>query len=44
MVETIMLELMFEVPSKDIKEYTVTLDYAKSKVEKANITALQAKN
>jgi len=44
MVETIMLELMFEVPSKDIKEFTVTLEYAKSKVEKANMAALQAKN
>ena len=44
MVETIMLELMFEVPSLNIKEYVVTLDYAKSKVEKANMTALQMKN
>ena len=44
MVETIMLELMFEVPSQNIKEYKVTLDYAKSKVEKANMTALQMKN
>ena len=43
-VETIMLELMFEVPSLNIKEYVVTLDYAKSKVEKANMTALQMKN
>jgi ATP-dependent Clp protease ATP-binding subunit ClpX len=39
-----MLELMFEVPSLNIKEYVVTLDYAKAKVEKANMTALQMKN
>ncbi len=43
-VETIMLELMFDIPSKDLKEYVVTLDYAKSKVEKANMAAMQARN
>ena len=44
LVENIMMDLMFEIPSMDIKEYNVTLDYAKSRVEKANMGALIQQN
>ena len=40
-VETIMMDVMFEIPSKKQKEYGVTLDYAKHQIEKANIARLQ---
>lgn len=36
-VETIMMDVMFEVPSKELEEYTVTLDYAKEQLEKSNL-------
>ncbi len=40
--EAIMLDAMFESPSqKGIKELSVTLDYAKEKVEKSNIAQLR---
>lgn len=38
-VETIMVDAMFEVPSKRIKEYTVTRDYARERVEAAHLEA-----
>lgn len=44
LVETIMMTPMFEIPSQRIKEYVVTLDYAKKQVEKANIGVLMQKN
>lgn len=34
--EAIMTDLMYEIPSANISEYLLTLDYAKSKVEKLN--------
>lgn len=40
-VETIMMDVMFEIPSKNKKTYQVTLDYAKQQLEKANIARLQ---
>ena len=40
-VETIMMDVMFEIPSEDQKEYEVTLDYAKHQLEKANLARLQ---
>ena len=40
-VETIMMDVMFEIPSEDKKEYEVTLDYAKMQLEKANMARLQ---
>ena len=40
-VETIMMEVMFEIPSKQIKEYEVTLDYAKEQLGKTNLSRLQ---
>lgn len=40
-VETIMMDTMFEVPSKRVKTFEVTLDYAKQQLEKANVSRLQ---
>jgi ATP-dependent Clp protease ATP-binding subunit ClpX len=41
-VETIMMDVMFEIPSTKKKKYTLTLEYAKSQMEKANVARLQA--
>ncbi len=41
-VETIMMDVMFETPSEKISTYEVTLDYAKKQLEKANLSRLQA--
>lgn len=38
-VETIMLDPMFEIPAKKVSEYEVTLDYAKKQIEKLNLLA-----
>jgi ATP-dependent Clp protease ATP-binding subunit ClpX len=35
-VETIMIDAMYEIPSSSKKSYTVTLDYAKSQLDKAD--------
>ena len=40
-VETIMMDAMFEMPSEGKDSFTVTLDYAKRQLEKANIARLQ---
>ena len=40
-VETIMMDTMFEVPSHKVDTFTVTLDYAKEQMGKANISRLQ---
>ena len=40
-VETIMMDVMFEMPSMDVAEYELTLDYARQQMEKANISRLQ---
>ena len=40
-VEAIMMDVMFELPSSRKKSFVVTLDYAKSQLEKANISRLQ---
>ena len=40
-VETIMMEPMYETPSKRLKTYTVTLEFAKGQVEKANMDVLR---
>ena len=39
--ETIMMDEMFEMPSKNINELNIQLEYAKSKIEKANINRLK---
>jgi ATP-dependent Clp protease ATP-binding subunit ClpX len=40
-VETIMMDVMFEIPSQKRKTYTVTLEYAKKELGKANLKHLQ---
>ncbi|MBQ8224656.1 MAG: ATP-dependent Clp protease ATP-binding subunit ClpX [Bacteroides sp.] len=40
-VETIMMDVMYEIPSSGAKEYVLTLDYAKHQIEKANLARLQ---
>lgn len=44
LVENVMMDLMFEVPSMDMEEYNVSLDYAKTRVERANMGALMQQN
>lgn len=41
LLETVMMDLMFEVPSMKIMEYEVTAEYAKSKIEKANVNRIK---
>ena len=36
-VETIMMDPMFEMPAKKEKKFTVTLDFVKKQLEKANL-------
>ena len=38
-VETIMIDSMFEVPSTDIKELTITPEYALEKLSTVNLAA-----
>ena len=40
-VETIMMDVMFEMPSMKVEEYVLTLEYARQQMEKANISRLQ---
>ena len=40
-VETIMMDMMFELPSKKVKSFEVTLYYAQKQMDKANISRLQ---
>ena len=40
--EIIMIDAMFELPSKTSKELVISLDYAQKKLEKANIKRLKA--
>ena len=40
-VETIITDTMFEIPSQDVKHFVVTLDYAKAQIGKANLSRLQ---
>lgn len=39
-METVMMTAMYEVPSKKVKNFKVTLDYAKKQLEKSNIAQL----
>lgn len=43
-VEQIMTDKMFEAPSSKAKSLTITLDYAKSQLAKANMALLQERN
>ena len=40
-VETIMMDIMFDIPSQKVKKFVVTLDYAKEQMGKANLSRLQ---
>jgi ATP-dependent Clp protease ATP-binding subunit ClpX len=40
--EAIMMDVMFDMPSKKDKEITITLEYAKEKLGKTNIQRLKA--
>ena len=40
-VETIMMDTMFEIPSRGTDHFVVTLDYAKEQMGKANLSRLQ---
>lgn len=40
-VETIMMDVMFEIPSQKAEKYEVTLDFAKQQMGKANISRMQ---
>ncbi len=42
-VESIMMEPMFEIPSKKVKKFEVTLDYAKEQIAKANLDVIREK-
>lgn len=41
-VEAIMLEAMYEIPSKRVKTFTVTLDYAKAQFNKSHLHKLES--
>ncbi len=41
LVETIMVDPMFDIPSQHVDSYEVTLDYARQQVEKANLYVLK---
>ena len=41
-VEAIMMDAMFEVPSKKVKNFVVTLDYAKAQLDKAHLQKLES--
>lgn len=40
-VETIVMDAMFEVPSHKVEIFVITLDYAKEQMNKANLSRLQ---
>ena len=40
-VENVMMDAMFDVPSTDVKEFNVTLDYAKKQLDKAHLQKLE---
>jgi ATP-dependent Clp protease ATP-binding subunit ClpX len=41
-VESVMMDAMFEVPSKRVKTFEVTLDYAQKQIDKANLQKLES--
>lgn len=41
-VESVMMDVMFEVPSKRVKTFEVTLDYARQQLEKAHFEKLES--
>ena len=43
-VETIMIDAMYEIPSTDKKEFVVTKEYAQSQLKKANFEMIRQVN
>ena len=41
-VEAVMMDTMFELPSKDVKEYKVTAQYAQKQLDKAKLNKLES--
>ena len=41
-VEEVMMDAMFDVPSRRIKKFEVTLDYAKQQLDKAHLQRLES--
>lgn len=41
-VESVMMEAMFEIPSKRTKKFNVTLDYARQQIEKSHFDKLES--
>lgn len=41
-VESVMMDAMFEIPSKRVKTFDVTLDYARQQLEKAHFNKLES--
>lgn len=41
-VEAVMMDTMFELPSKDVKEYKVTVQYAQQQLDKAKLNKLES--
>lgn len=39
--ETIMIDAMFDIPSSDVKEMHITIDYAQQKLIKSNLSRFQ---
>lgn len=44
LVETIMMEPMFEIPSRKVEKYEVTLEFARRKVEETNMGVIQERS
>lgn len=40
-VESVMMDAMFDIPSKKVKNFNVTLDYAKAQLDKAHLQKLE---
>ena len=40
--EAVMIDAMFEMPSNELNEFTITSDYAKHKLEKVDMQILKA--
>ena len=41
-VEAVMMDAMFEIPSKRVKTFDVTLEYAKEQLDKAHLQKLES--
>ncbi|MEE0337121.1 MAG: ATP-dependent Clp protease ATP-binding subunit ClpX [Prevotella sp.] len=40
-VESVMMDAMYEIPSKKVKKFVVSLDYAKAQLEKSNLNRIE---